>query len=227
MARSVYDVALLLNSMAGSDAEDPVTAQPWHMLTRDFTANLNENTAYQLRELRIGVPRKGFVESLTASQLALFEQAIATLRELGIVVIDDIELDTWPLIQNTDVLHYEFKGSLNHYLQMAGAPVSTRATANWRMTKAYAPLWRRIVSKHSSSQVTWAPPMPRKRKCLPCTCRLDLMGRACRLASRLQEINIVMIACCKWRMALSSARNTAAHRNSRRINNDGRLVVDV
>lgn len=125
MARSVYDVALLLNILAGPDAEDPVTAQPWHMLTRDFTANLNDNTAYQLREMRIGVPRKGFVEALSADQLALFEQAIATLREMGIVVIDDIELDTWPLIQNTDVLHYEFKGSLNRYLQMAGAPVST------------------------------------------------------------------------------------------------------
>lgn len=125
MARSVYDVALLLNTLAGPDAEDPVTAQPWHKLTRDFTANLNDNTAYQLREMRIGVPRKGFVETLSADQLALFEQAIAALQDMGITIFDDIEIDTWPLIQNTDVLHYEFKGSLNRYLQMAGAPIST------------------------------------------------------------------------------------------------------
>jgi amidase len=125
MARTVFDAALLLNVIANPDEQDPVTTIPWQAMTRDFTANLNENTAFNLRELRLGIPRKGFVDKLSQAQLALFMDAVKTLRGLGITIVDHTEIETIDQVQDTDVLRYEFKGSLNRYLAQAGAPVQS------------------------------------------------------------------------------------------------------
>jgi amidase len=125
MARTVYDAALLLNVMADRDESDPSTHHNWQTLTRDYTSNLNENTTYNLRELRVGIPRRGFVDVLTQEQLALFSEAIKTLRGFGIHIVDHAEIDTVDQLQNNDVLRYEFKGSLNRYLAQSGAPVQS------------------------------------------------------------------------------------------------------
>lgn len=125
MARTVYDAALLMNVLVNPDEQDPVTSQSWHTLTRDFTANLNENTAYNLRELRLGIPRKGFAENLTQEQLQLFTDAIKALKQLGITIVDHTEIDTIEQLQDTTVLAYEFKGSLNRYLAQADSNVKS------------------------------------------------------------------------------------------------------
>ena len=123
MARTVHDAALLLNAIIGPDEQDPTTGQAWHKLTRDYTANLNENTAFNLRELRLGIPRKGFMDKLSQEQLELFTRAIKELKALGIIIVDHTDIATVDELQDTEVLTYEFKGSLNRYLGQSGASI--------------------------------------------------------------------------------------------------------
>lgn len=88
MTRTVYDAALLLSAMAGSDLLDPATAEADTHKT-DFTTGLDD---FSLEGVRIGVMRNqvGNVPGVTA----LFEQALSDLESQGAVLID-IEYD-WP-----------------------------------------------------------------------------------------------------------------------------------
>lgn len=100
MARSVADIAVLLNVIAGTDPLDNFTfAQPPTL--PDYTKSLN---ASALSGARIGVPRKGFfvnetingmnasVNGLYDSVLEAFEQAIETIKGLGATVVDNADL---------------------------------------------------------------------------------------------------------------------------------------
>ena len=76
MTRTVYDAALLLSAMAGSDPSDSATAEADENKT-DFSAGLDE---FSLAGVRIGVMRNqvGNVPGVTA----LFEQALADMEVL-------------------------------------------------------------------------------------------------------------------------------------------------
>ena len=111
MTRSVNAAAMLLSAMAGSDPNDPATAQADQYAT-DFTAGLDE---YSLEGVRIGVMRSriGNVPGVTA----LFEQALADLEAQGAVLVD-VEYD-WPegfWGRSLTVLLYELQRDMNAYL---------------------------------------------------------------------------------------------------------------
>lgn len=80
MARSVYDVAVMLAAMAGWDAEDPATArQP----VPDYAAELGRTERW-----RIGVDRGYALRGLAGDVRRAFEQALATLSGLGAEIVD-------------------------------------------------------------------------------------------------------------------------------------------
>ena len=81
MARTVEDCAYLLQALAGHDAADPASSRE---LVGDYIAPLNRG----VRNLRIGVPREYFCESLDAEVEKAFELALTTLRQLGATVQD-------------------------------------------------------------------------------------------------------------------------------------------
>src|SRR5258708_7700258 len=81
MARTVEDCAYLLQALAGHDAADPASSRE---LVGDYIAPLNRG----VRNLRIGVPREYFCESLDAEVEKAFELALTTLRQLGAPVPD-------------------------------------------------------------------------------------------------------------------------------------------
>lgn len=75
LARSVADLALMLNFMAGFDPKDPAslnTAIP------DYTADLNKG----IKGIKIGIPTY-YLEGLEPEVEKLFHSAVATLRNLG------------------------------------------------------------------------------------------------------------------------------------------------
>jgi amidase len=118
MARTVTDAAILLNALCGADPGDPATAAAAARAARDYTRFLDKAA---LSGARIGVPRKAcFGMSPAADRIV--EQAIETMRRLGAVVIDPVDLPAQSAIAEPEftVLLYEFKADLNAYLGRLG-----------------------------------------------------------------------------------------------------------
>jgi aspartyl-tRNA(Asn)/glutamyl-tRNA(Gln) amidotransferase subunit A len=76
MAKTVADVALLLQAMAGYDAKDPGSAQ---RAVPDYTIALSGD----VRGLRIGIPREYFFDVLDPEVEGAVRQATEVLRGLG------------------------------------------------------------------------------------------------------------------------------------------------
>lgn len=122
MARSVADAAWVLAAMIGTDPADPVTAAHATAPAFDPSRHLEGEG---LRGARIGVMRRtlGFHPDVDA----VFEHALAALREAGAELVDPADLAThrqW----NADefqVLLREFKPALEAYLGATEAPLRT------------------------------------------------------------------------------------------------------
>lgn len=123
MARSVADAAYLLAAMVGRDEGDAVTANSVGHTVFDYPLHLK---ADGLRRARIGVLRSKM--GADAGIDAAMENAIAAMRRAGAVVVDsqiptEGQWDTGEL----DLLTWEFKPGLEHYLESRQAPLRTLA----------------------------------------------------------------------------------------------------
>lgn len=122
MARTVTDAAMLLDAIAGIDPVDSATRvedrkQP------SYAAALRPGA---LKGARIGVLRDatGYQPDVDAT----FERALATLKTSGATLVD-VKIPTagqWGDAE-FEVLLYEFKDGLNHYLAASGGPMHSLA----------------------------------------------------------------------------------------------------
>ena len=114
MARTVADAAALLTVLAAYDPDDPATAALRDRPLVDYSHFLNLDS---LKGVRIGVMRHsaGFHDKVDAA----FEQALATLRARGAVLVDPADIPTAEKLDTDEqvVLQYEFKDGINRYLQ--------------------------------------------------------------------------------------------------------------
>jgi len=122
MARTVKDVAILLNAMVGIDAGDAITKESGEKSYADYTQFLDANA---LKGKRIGVDKKP--QGTNQYMLALSKKAIDILRQQGaeIVEIDYMEAINKLGDAEFDLMKYEFKDGLNKYLATANAKVKT------------------------------------------------------------------------------------------------------
>ena len=123
MTRTVMDAAVLLTTIAGTDARDPATREADKHAT-DFTRNL----AAGIRGMRIGVPREklfGYSEKTDA----LANKAIEALKELGAVIVDPANIPTAGKVDDDEyeVLLYEFKDGLKKYFADVSSPIKSLA----------------------------------------------------------------------------------------------------
>jgi amidase len=123
MARTVADAAALLSGMVGVDGADAATSKSADHAAGDYTAYLHADA---LRGARIGVVRNsmGFQPDVDAAM----ERSIATMRAAGATVVD-AKIPTagrWD-DDELQVLLYEFKAGLEHYLATSKAPIRTLA----------------------------------------------------------------------------------------------------
>ena len=88
MARSVADIAFLLQAIAGYDQEDPTTVDT---PVPDYTAALRIDTS----SMRLGVPRRVFFENLHPEIESATTEALSVLRRLT-ARLQDIELPAVP-----------------------------------------------------------------------------------------------------------------------------------
>ncbi len=134
MARTVSDVALLLNGMAAVDATDPSGAAAEGKIAADYTTFLKADA---LKGKRFGVLRQamGYHPDVDASMA----KAVDALKAAGAEVID-IKMPTYNAWTDPEfsVLLYEFKDGLNAYLKRSGS-VHTSLEALIAWNKANAP----------------------------------------------------------------------------------------
>ena len=123
MGRSVRDVALLMDALAGVDLADPAGAAAQGRIDADHGSGL---TADALRGRRIGVLRQamGFHPGVDAAM----DRSIEFLRAAGAEVVDaNVEgYRSWSA-HEFEVLLYEFKHGLDDYLRESGAPIGSLA----------------------------------------------------------------------------------------------------
>jgi amidase len=115
MAKSVADAAAMLSVLAAADPDDPAASGwPAHHAT-DYTQFLDPAA---LDGARIGVWRAASARADAATK-ALLDAAVRTLRSLGAVVTDPVDLPDVDkiTIPEFDALYYEFKYGINAYLK--------------------------------------------------------------------------------------------------------------
>ncbi len=124
MARSVYDAALLLSAIAGSDPADPATAAADEYAI-NFTQELGSAS---LLGRRIGVLRNQVGDDPRVT--AVFEQALEDLRSAGAQLVDiEYEMDESMWADEYTVLLYEFREGIAAYLQSSPADLPARDLA--------------------------------------------------------------------------------------------------
>lgn len=122
MGHSVRDVALLMTAMAGSDPQDPASAEA-DAHRADYAASLSPDG---LRGVRIGVLRDQIGNQ--PKMKAAFDKALATLAQAGAVLVDiaDSQVDGLGPAEHL-VLSVELKADLDAYLAGTPATVKTRS----------------------------------------------------------------------------------------------------
>jgi amidase len=119
MTRTVADAAVLLAALAGTDPADDATLEA-DSRKSDYVRALDPDG---LRGARLGVLRP---QNFGPKTDALYQQALALLRERGAELVDPIASATGgQLTGQGELLQYEFKADLEAYLAewAPGAPV--------------------------------------------------------------------------------------------------------
>jgi amidase len=126
MCRTVKDAAILLGTIAGFDANDPLTAEGRDRAKTDYSAALDKAG---LRGARIGVHRKAFGFNRDVDRI--MEEALLVLKREGALLVDPADIPHAEDYGESEllVLLYELKADLNAYLAALGpkAPVKTLA----------------------------------------------------------------------------------------------------
>jgi amidase len=117
MGRTVSDVALLMNALAGVDSHDPAGAAAASHVHSDYASFLQPGA---LKGKRLGVLRQAMGSHPDTD--AVTEQAIAALKAQG-AEVSDIKITNYNKWNDAEftVLLYEFKDGLNTYLKNSGS----------------------------------------------------------------------------------------------------------
>jgi amidase len=124
MTRTVADAALVLSAIAGTDANDPATADANKHVV-DYTKSLDPNG---LKGARIGVARKYW--GTNAKLDAVMESALGVLHDRGATLVDPVDLSYTKELDEPEieVLLFELKTDLEKYFAAcASCPVKTIA----------------------------------------------------------------------------------------------------
>jgi Asp-tRNA(Asn)/Glu-tRNA(Gln) amidotransferase A subunit family amidase len=102
MARSVTDLALLLDAVAGADANDPVSLNSKGHIPKTYTSFLKRDA---LQGARLGVLHRVFTAKVADPRIIThFNDTLAELRAAGAVIVEDFdvpEIDALPRAPQT------------------------------------------------------------------------------------------------------------------------------
>jgi Asp-tRNA(Asn)/Glu-tRNA(Gln) amidotransferase A subunit family amidase len=118
MARTVSDLATLLDVIAGVDVEDPATAGAAGNIPASYQAFLKADGA---RGKRLGVLRQAFPPAGSDPEVvALLERAVADLRRLGAELVDPFTISEFAEFPARPHPNSEVRAALESYLARTG-----------------------------------------------------------------------------------------------------------
>jgi amidase len=126
LARTVRDVAVLLDATTGSDPDDPVTTRPERRVAASYAGGL---AAAALRGARLGVLTPYFGTTPEEARVsAIVRDAIRDMTAAGATAIDIADAELPTETEDVAIIRYEFKFDLDDYLRRTpAAPVRTLA----------------------------------------------------------------------------------------------------
>lgn len=122
IARTVEDAAILLGVLSGIDNKDLITKESKGKNFIDYTQFLDLNA---LKGKRIGIEKKPQGNNHFIN--ALLDKAVNLLKQKGATIIEIDYIDQINALGEAEfeVMQYEFKDGLNHYLSTANAKVKS------------------------------------------------------------------------------------------------------
>jgi len=127
LARTVEDVALILQAIAGPDPDDPTTVD---RPVPDYVASLKGD----VRRLRVGMPNRDALSGVSEDVLQGIDEALRTLAGLGASVVEVAApwlleaVVIWPNIAGPEAAHYH-RQNLEHRPQDIAEQVRNRLLA--------------------------------------------------------------------------------------------------
>ena len=127
MARSVADVAVLLDATAGADPDDPSTSRSAGRIPASPLSYAKVLDASALRGARLGVLLALFGDAPEDQRVgSVVRTAVSEMRSAGAQTVDLPFSDVPTETDGIAIIRYEFKFDLNEYLaRTPGAPVRT------------------------------------------------------------------------------------------------------
>ena len=124
LARTVTDLAVMLDATVGPDPNDPLTRESEGRIRRSYLSSIGSQ---ELGDVRIGVVTSLFGTAPEDAEVAaLVHKALADFEALGVSVSDVVIPGYDELIQGTSVINAEFKFDLLDFLrQFPGAPMKS------------------------------------------------------------------------------------------------------
>ena len=124
LARTVTDLAILLDATVGPDSADPITESSRGRVPKTYRDYLDIGG---LKSARLGVLKEAFgdaPEDETVTEVV--RAAIEKMKEQGAEIIEVEEIHLEELLEDASVIKHEFKFDLMDYLQATpGAPVTS------------------------------------------------------------------------------------------------------
>jgi amidase len=124
LARSVEDLAIMLDATVGSDLQDSSTSDANRHIPKSYRDGLRADS---LQGARIGVIRSLFGTAPEDAEVsAAINKSLQKLKEQGAMVSDVVIPELDELIRDSSIIPYEFKYDLSNYLKNhSGAPVGS------------------------------------------------------------------------------------------------------
>lgn len=123
IARTVEDIATLLDATVGFDPADPSTAAGKGRVPRTYTAFLKRDA---LKGARIGVVRELFGSAPEDQEVAaLVQRGLEQMKSQGAALVDVTIPNLAAQLEASNLLTQELKFYLGDYLKKSGAPVAS------------------------------------------------------------------------------------------------------
>ena len=123
IARTVEDIAIVLDATVGYDAADPVTAAGNGNVPRTYTASLKRNA---LKGARIGVVTDLFGSAPEDAEVAsVVRRAVDEMKAHGAMTVDVVIPNLAAMLTASNLLTQEIKVYLGSYLKKSGGPVAS------------------------------------------------------------------------------------------------------
>jgi len=153
MARTVTDLAKLLDAMVGYDSKDPVTSHGIGSIAESYSAALDRRA---LKGTRLGILREsiGFAAEPDSEDFKkvseVFDRAVSDLRKAGAEIIDPLVIpDIAALLAKRARSVQDDDAMFEQYFKGGKAPFATRAAA------MASPLFQQVVN---SARRRWSAP---------------------------------------------------------------------